>query len=629
MLDSLRNAAGTWVAKLLLLMLVLSFAVWGISGNIIGPGLGTAVLTAGNTEVSVNEYRLAYDRQVAVMSQNFGTRLTREQASALGIDNQVLAQLAAGAVLVEQAREMGLGLSKDRLAGLAAEDPAFRGLNGGFDRTQFDLVLRNAGMRPEDYLKNREQVAVRQQIIEAVSDGLVIPDAYLKAIALYRGENRTVDFLTLPQSLVGAVDDPQNDVLKTYFEQNTARYAAPEFRKVSYVKLEPEDITDPAAVTDQQIREEYEKNKRRFSSAEKRTIEQLVFKDTASAQAAVDSIRGGATFEDAVTAEGKSMSDVSLGNFEKTQVSDDAVAEAAFAAEKNVISDVVQGAFGPVLLRVTEITPESVRDLKEVSDGIRGDIALAEANRILLDVHDSYEDARGAGETMQEAASKLGLEVVTIDAIDQSGKTPDGDIVETIPQAAQVIRGAFESSVDIENAPLGLGTGGFVWYELKEVTPARDRTLDEVRGKVIADWKKQQTEERLGAKATELRKKLDDGESFDDLAAGINLEMQTKRGLKRNADDSDLGSSGVTAAFGGPVGHTGIVTAPSGDAQVIFKVTEVFEPIGADAAAVPEEDKEAFSSAVADDLVDQLVSRLQSEYGVVVNNTAIQQALSF
>lgn len=297
--------------------------------------------------------------------------------------------------------------------------------------------------------------------------------------------------------------------------------------------------------------------------------------------------------------------------------------------KKNVISDVIQGTFGPVLLRVTEIVPASVKDIKEVSDDIRNDIALAEANRILLDVHDSYEDARGGGDTMQEAASKLGLDVITIDAIDRSGRTPDGDIVDSIPQSAQVIRGAFESAIDIENPPLGLGTGGFVWYELKGITEARDRTLDEVRDRVIADWKKQQVEERLGAKAAELQKKLDDGEPFEELAAGLNLEKQTKRGLKRNVEDSDLGSSGVTAAFGGPVGHTGVVTAPSEDAQIVFKVTEVFEPIGADASAVPEADKDAFASAVADDLVDQLVSRLQSEYGVVVNNTAIQQALSF
>ena len=110
MLASLRSAAGTWVAKLLLLLLVLSFAVWGISGQVANGFGGNALVTAGSTKVAPIEYRLAYDRQLAVMSQQFGTRLTREQARALGIEDQVLAQLVAGAVLDEQASELGLGL---------------------------------------------------------------------------------------------------------------------------------------------------------------------------------------------------------------------------------------------------------------------------------------------------------------------------------------------------------------------------------------------------------------------------------------------------------------------------------------------------------------------------------------
>ena len=107
-----------------------------------------------------------------VMSQQLGTQLTREQAAAFGVDQQVLAQLVAGAVLDEQARKLGLGVSKDRLAQLAREDPAFRGPDGKFDRQQFDAILREVGMRPRTICSNREQVAVRQQIVEAISDGL-------------------------------------------------------------------------------------------------------------------------------------------------------------------------------------------------------------------------------------------------------------------------------------------------------------------------------------------------------------------------------------------------------------------------------------------------------------------------
>ncbi|TIW63531.1 MAG: peptidylprolyl isomerase, partial [Mesorhizobium sp.] len=362
MLGILRNAAGTWVAKALLSLLVISFAVWGISGRLSGTlGGHHSVITAGGTAVSINEYRLAYDRQISVMSQQFGQRITREQAQALGIDNQVLAQLVSGAVLDEQARKLGLGLSKDRLAELTREDPAFKGPSGQFDRRTFEYLLRQIGMRPEDYLKNRAQVAVRQQIVEAVSDGLKPPQTFLKAVALYRGEDRTIDYLTLPKTLVEPIEAPSDSVLQTYFDANKKAYAAPEYRKFSYVRLEPQDIMDPTAVTDPQISDDYNKNKGRYTTPEMRTIEQLVFKTPDAAKAAFDSLKAGATFDKLVTAEGKTQADTLLGTLAKDKIADKAVADAAFKLAANEVSPVVQGAFGPVLLRVTEIKPEVVK----------------------------------------------------------------------------------------------------------------------------------------------------------------------------------------------------------------------------------------------------------------------------
>ncbi len=322
MLASLRNAAGTWVAKILLLLLVLSFAVWGISGQLANGFGGTSVVTAGGTVVSPIEYRLAYDRQLSVMSQQFGTRITREQAKALGIEDQVLAQLVAGAVLDEQASELGLGLSQDKLAKLTMDDPAFRGPDGRFNRQQFEYALRQIGMRPEDYLKNRAQVAIRQQIVEAVSDGLDAPDTFLRAVALYRGEDRTAEYIALPKSLVEPVEAPSDAILGSWFEANKAAYAAPEYRKIAYITLLPENIADETAITDEQIKEDYDNNIARFTTPETRTIEQLVFASPEAAQAALDSIKAGATFDSIVTAEGKSPSDTLLGTFSKDKVAD-------------------------------------------------------------------------------------------------------------------------------------------------------------------------------------------------------------------------------------------------------------------------------------------------------------------
>ncbi|GAB5505785.1 MAG: SurA N-terminal domain-containing protein [Rhizobiaceae bacterium] len=627
MLDTLRQAATTWVAKLLLGLLILSFAVWGISGSIFG-GPGNNVLTAGDTAVSITDYRLAYDRQLNVMSRQFGTRLTREQATALGIDQQVLSQLIAGAVLDEQASQMQLGLSEDRLAQLTAEDPAFHGPDGRFDRQQFEYVLRQVGMRPEDYLRNREKVAIRQQIVEAATEGLRTPDAYLRAVALYQGEDRTVELMVIPRSIVEPIPEPTDAQVSAYFEANKQRYAAPEYRGIAYIKLEPEDIADEAAVLPEAVEARYNDDIERYTTAETRRIEQLVFGSEDDAKAALDKVRAGTSFEDIVDEQGRTMADILLGTFAKDRVADAAIADVAFNLSTGEVSDVVKGNFGHLLIRVTEVNPANVQPLSEVSDKIRSEIALEEAANVLLDVYDSYEDARAAGETMQEAAGRLRLTVETVEAVDSRGGTPDGGEVD-LPEQSKLLSEVFETDVGIENSPINIGATGFLFYEVTDVNPARDRALDEVRDQVTADWRDDEASTQLATRAEALRKELADGRPFAEIAEELELELKTRRGLKRDSEDLDLDRSGVAAVFGVARGETGLTRGASDGTQILFKVTEVFEPASAGPDTVAAETRQQLSQGLADDLLDQLVAELQAKYEVRVNQSAINQALSF
>ncbi|MCO5065689.1 MAG: SurA N-terminal domain-containing protein [Rhizobiaceae bacterium] len=630
MLDSLRNAAQTWIAKFLFIILVVSFVGWGVSGQLANsPSMGS-VISVGDTSVSPTEYRLAYDRAISQMSQQFGTRLTPEQAKMLGLPQQVLGSLVGGAVLSEQARRLGLGLSKDRIATLTAEDPAFRGPDGRFDRQQFDYVLRQVGMSPQNYFDTRANEAVRLQIVDAASNGMQVPAAFLTAVALYRGEGRTVDYITLPRSLVEPVEEPAADALSKWFEANKAKYAAPEYRKISYVKLEPEDIADTTAVTDQQVSDDYEANKSKFTTPETRTVDQLVFASEEEARRVSDELKAGTkSFDQAVADQNKQASDVALGTLTREQIPDKAVADAAFALQANQASDVVAGTFGPVIVRVSAITPQAVRSLDEVRDEIRKDIALAEANRILLDVHDSYEDARAGGASMADAAQQLKLKVVTIDAVDRQGKRPDGTVIDDIPGSADLLAGAFEADVKADNQPINVGSSGFVFYEVESVDAAHDRTLDEVKDRVVADWKSEQAATRLQAKADEAAKKIKDGATPDAVAAELGLEKQTKRGLKRDSNDPDFGQPGVAAAFGVAQGETGAFEGPDGSSRVVFQVVESIEPADADASGIPDDARQTFAGGMANDLIDQLVSRLRAEYDVEINQAAIDRALTF
>lgn len=627
MLEKLRGATQGWVAKILLALLSISFVAFGISDVFRNGFVGSAVLSSGETLVTPIEYRLAYNRQMQVYSQQLNQRLTRDQAKALGVDSQVMAQLVAGVVLDEQSRKMGLGLSKDRLASLTAEDAAFKDASGSFSRVNFDAVLRNVGMRPEDYLKSRERVAVRQQIVEAVADGVSVPDVYLQAMALHTGESRDVDYIKLPVSIVQPISEPTDAELSKFFEDRKDSYKAPEYRKFSYVRLTPEDIADASAIDDAAVKADYDKNIARYTKKETRQIEQLVFVTKDAAATAKAKIAAGATFDDIIKSENKTSADVTLGDLQKSDLPDPKIADAAFALASGAISEVIDGQFGAVLLRVTAITPESVEGFDKVKDQIRKDIALAQANADLLESHDAYEDARGGGEPMDAAAAKTKLKIVTLDAVDATGQTPAGVIIKDLPDSAALLNAVFGAEQGIENAPINLGSNGFLWYEVVGITPERERPIAEVKDKVVTDWKVAQGAERLAIKAAEVAKKIKDGKSMDEVAGELKLTKETKRGLKRDVEDADFDASTVEAAFGGGKDYVTVSAGGSGDMQIVMKIAEIYEPTDKSASAIGADEKKRVSSNMSDDLLDQLVAKLQAAFPITINQPLIEQSI--
>lgn len=629
MLDSLRAATQTWIAKLLLGMLVLSFAAWGIA-DIFRENMGeSTVLSAGKSEVSAVEYRFAYEQQMMRLSQQFQQRLTKEQAQALGVENQVLSQLAAGVVLDEEARQMNLGITKDGIARLVASDPSFHDASGRFSPAQFDAVMRQANIRAQDYLDSRSQIARRQQIVEAVTDGISVPDTFLKALALYEGESRTIDYITIRPEKAENIAAPSEEELKTYFEANKAQYAAPEYRKLTYVKLEPADIAEPDQVTPEEVSDYYEKNKSRYSTNEKRSIEQLSFADEAAANTAEEKLKSGISFDDLAKDLNKSAKDITLGTFEKSALPDPVLAEAAFALPKDQPSNVVKGAFGPVILRVTAIDPAHTKPLNKVEQEIRTSIATTIAATAIANVRDQLEEEISNGVPLAEAATKLGLKPVTIAAIDSEGNDMNEKLVENLPIREQLISNLFQTDKGIDNDPLSLGTNGFLWYQADDIIPARDRSLDEVKNKLVEAWKADEAIKNLIAKTDALKKKVQDSTSLATLAEELGVEKNTKRGVTRMANDIELGSAAVAAIFRGANGLIGTAATPNNDAQILFKVTDVVEPAGISAETITEARRQAAANGLSDDLLTQLIAELQKQYPVKINQAAINNAMAF
>ncbi|MFC5755338.1 SurA N-terminal domain-containing protein [Rhizobium sp. GCM10022189] len=627
MFHLLRRAAQTWVAKLLLLLLVASFGIWGVSRELISGGSSTTVVTVGDQHVDVNEFRLAYQRQVAQIGQQFGTRLTPEQARAWGVERQVLAQLLAGASLDQLADDMGLGLSEDRLAQLIGDDPAFKALNGQFDRSLFTSRLRNAGIREDDYIKDRSKQAVRSQIIEAVANGFQAPATLVNALKLYGNESRSVDYLLLTNANIEPIKAPADDVLSKWFEDAKQRYRAPEYRKIAYLKLQPDDIADPATVTDDQIKEAFDKAKAAYTTPESRTLEQLTFASKDLANAAETALKTGTSFDQLVTDQGKTAGDVLLGEFTKDKVPDQAVADAAFAVKTDGgTTAVVDGTFGPVILRVTNIKPETTKSFDEVKEELRKQLSLANASQEVINVHDRIEDMRAGGTSLEEIASQLKLKAVVIDAVDMTGADKDGNPVKDIPAQQQLLPEAFKTDVGADATAIAVGNDGYVWFDVRDVMPERERPLAEVRDKAVQDWTAEQQKAELAKKADELKAEAQKGTSLADIAAPLGIAVETKSGFTRSTDDPVLGRTGINAAFSGPLDTVAAAVGADPSTQILLKVTEVNAEPTTDALNNRDQQIATIANQAGDDILDQMVNLLQSQYGVTVNQNLAEQA---
>ncbi|MUO77779.1 peptidylprolyl isomerase [Agrobacterium vitis] len=628
MLVILRKAAGTWVAKGLLLLLVASFAIWGISSSIMSD-TSDKVIKVGSQSVNSNEFRLAYQRQISDLSRRFGTQLTSEQARSLGIESQVYQQLVAGAALDQLASDMNLGLSQDRLAQLIGDDPAFKNTNGQFDRQLFTSRLRNSGIREQDYITERSKVAVRSQIVDATAEGFVPPKALVDALKLYRQESRSIDYLLLTTANIDPIKAPNETVLKTWFNTMKSRYRAPEYRSFSFVKLEPADIADPKAVTDEQVKQEYDANLKKFEVAGTRTLEQLTFPTKELAEAAAQSLKNGKTFDQLVADQGKTATDVLLGDFTRADIPDQKLADAAFAVAKDSdTTPVVEGAFGPVILRVSNIKPSHTKTLDEVKDQIRADLAANAAAQQINDVHDRFEDMRASGSSLEEAATKAGLKAIKVDGIDAQGQDKTGKAAENLPEKANLLKSVFETEAGAEPLPLNIGRNGYLWFDVTAIDASRERTLDEVKDKAVSDWTTEQQKQALGAKVEQLKAKADTGVALADLATELAIGVETKAGLRRDTEDPVLGPAAIQAAFRGPSGMIGSAVGADPMTQILLKVTDVNTQPTGDVVDQQESQITALAKSAGDDILDQMVNQLQTKYGVTINQALAQQAIT-
>lgn len=626
MLDSLKKYASSWVAQLLIGLLVLSFAVWGVSDIFTGYG-ANSIASVGSRDVTIVDFQRQYDQALRTVSQQFGQQITDEQARQLGLPAQVVGRLVASATLSNAADELGLGLSNDVLAQEIVTDPEFQTSNGTFDRALFQQMVRNLGYTEDDFVEDRRDVYVRRQIADALIGGLKAPDSYMRAVHAYQADTRKLGYVVLGPDNAGQIGTPTDEELNTYFDEHKQDWQAPEYRAIGYFVLSPEAIAQSGEVSDEEAKQRYDQQIAAYTTPEQRRVEQIVFPSKEEAEAAAASLASGKTFADLVAERDLSEDDVNLGLVTREKIIDPAIADAAFSLAEGAVSGVIDGRFGPVILHVTKIQPDNVTPYEDVANDIKKQIAAERAVADITEMINAVEDARAGGATLSEAAAKYGLEYQTIAAVDGTGKDENGNTVD-VPGGSRLLAAAFESDVGLENDPVETGSNSYVWYEVTGVTQPRDRTLDEVRDKVVAAWQAAEVDKRLSAKAENIAASLRNGETIDTVAAANNVAPQTADGITRTSQPTGgLSAAAIASAFAGPSGYTAIAVGAQPQTHVVLTVEDsTVPPYFSGAPELAQADQQA-TGQIANDLLSSYIAQLQVEYDIRFNQALLQQAL--
>lgn len=626
MLRNIHKLSSNWLGKIVMWavmgILSISFAVWGIGDIFRGFGQSTFA-TIGKSEISIEQFRQLYTERLQQIGRQIGRPLTPDQARAFGVDRQVLQQVIGETALNEEVRRLGLAQSNSDVVRRISQDPAFQGLNGSFDPARFTQVIRQAGYTEQRYVAEQRGAALRSQITGTITAGAAPSATLTEAIDRFQNEQRSIAYIRLGSAAAGTIDPPSRETLESYFNDNKPLFRAPEYRKVAIVEITPDSLAKWTEVSDADARKAFESEKDKYAKPERREISQIVFPTAEEARAARERLVAGASFADIAKERNLAATDVELGLMTKSEIADPAVAEAAFKLPQNEVSEPIAGTFGVTLIKVTKIEAGTTPTYESVAAEIKRGLALDQARASVEDIRNKMEDERGGGANVADAARKLGLTATTIEAMDRSGRGPDGQPVAGLPQGADVVAEAFESDVGVETDPIAY-QGGYIWFEVLGITPSRERTFDEVKDQAEARWRADQTASRLRDKSKDLAGRINGGATLAAVASAEGLKVETADKFKRTDKVAGLSEAAVRAVFGTAKGAAGEAEGEGGE-RVVFQVNDIVNPPFDANAEATRTLRDVLKRMIDDEQINAHLAKLRNELGVTINQAAFAQ----
>ena len=583
MAESIGGKFRNFMVAILVGLLVVAFAVWGVN-DVFTARAGDAVITVGDAEISTNEFTDAFERELQTINRDNGSSVTNQQAYAQGLHNQVLQTLLTDTVIGIDADELGVGVNRRVARDVVKEIPSFKNeLTGEFSEEKLNSLLAQNRITRKQFEDDIFRTLRRQQTVPAIIGGLQAPAEYATQRYNFITEQRKADVLTITADAVPAPTEPTEDELKAFIDQNGVAYTAPEYRRVVMLRLEPFDLTPDMDATEEEVKAafQYKIDLGEIGSPETRSVVQITATDEDTAKKAAEQLARG---DDSFTvAAGLGLVEPEIyTDVLKDAILDPETADAAFEMEKGEAKALLGSLGNWYAVGLTTITPAVTPDYNAQKDELREELLTAKAKEALYDVTSEIEDAMTDGLTLEEIAEKVGWPLSYYDFVDRSGTTRDGVRMRgfsAIPGLAtddKLLREIFVSDLGFETDLFETSTEGYASIRVEDIIDSTMRPFDEVKGAATAAWKTSQTGDALDELAVELASKLQTGEDINALVKAVEKGASVEEiVIVRAQPPRTLGNAVVLGMLDGAVGAVSRGAGPDGTTRQVAKLTEI------------------------------------------------------
>jgi peptidyl-prolyl cis-trans isomerase D len=587
MLASIRKFAKSWFAAVLIGLLIVSFAVFGIRDVFKGHA-SDAVVTAGSRTVTTADFKREFDTFRKGAEQQVGQPITPEIAAANGLDKRVMDEVATREAFGEMLSKIGVRPSDTLIKAELQKIPAFFDqVSGRFDRKLYEQRLGENGLNPVKFEGIMRDEIAQSHAISAMVDGLRVPRAYSAMGAIYGMEQRDVGFFTLAPNSVPQPELPTDAQLTKLMQDNAAQLMRPEFRVLTVVRFSPSLVAANLPIDEAELKKRYDFRKDTLSKPETRSLVQIPVKDAASAQAVAARLGKG---EDAAAiAKSLGVDAIAYADKPRTAIADPKVGEAAFAMPVGAVS-AIKGDLGLAVVKVTKSSPGHAVTLEELRPQLEAELRKDAAAEKVYALSQAYDDAHAGGANLAESAKKAGVPVVTVGPVSSQGGDPQGQPVQGV--APKLLETAFALPTGGESEVEDAGNGEYYAVRVEKIIPKALPALADVKPQLTRVWMVRELVKRLQAKADELAARLNKGETLEAVAAsaGSSVTRATSIDRQNAAENKALSRDALIKAFGAKQGE--VFTAEGTQlGLVVAKLEAIRAPTGPTLARITEDSR--------------------------------------